>query len=196
MDEEELARTLIDAARESISEEEAEPGHDPGSDADELDVLIQNEAKRVRVEFRTVTDAADRRRLQQWYEQLDHWMGVLHAINTMPDAQEAADLKRTLRGKAIDTIRKRRHSAEAQQRYQQEAEARRRQEKERRSIGAAHRRIRDEIELLLRNYTKANDYKIQSLLDKWRRSGDPSFDHGIVARLEAARKRRGGGYAV
>lgn len=191
MDEEELARSLIDAARESIHEEEAAPAAPEAIDeSDELDSLIHTEARRVRAEFRTVTDAADRHRLQERYTQLDRWMAALKAIDNMQDQTAAEELKRALREAALETLRKWRREAEARQRQHLDDEAKRRHA-EHAGTDAGTRRIRDEIETLLKHYTKANDYKIQSLVDKWRRSGDPSFDPSITARLQTARKRKG-----
>lgn len=163
------------------------------NEADELETLIQNEARRVQAEFRTVTDSADRHRLQKRYTQLDRWMGVLNAIDAMPDAEEAATLKRALRSTAMETLRRWRNEGVLQQRHHHDLEARRRQirDREQGTRAGENRRIRQEIEQLLRNYTKSNDSRIEALVNKWRRSGDPSYDPGVMSRLQAARKKKG-----
>lgn len=190
MDEEELAKSLIDAAREAIREEErvATP-IEPLVDTDDLEVLIRSEARQVQSEFRSITDPAERRRFQERYAQLDRWMGALQGIEAMPDRAGAAELKQALRGTVTETVQKWRRERDARRRQQLESDAARKH-KENAGAGPAIRRIRDEIELLLKNYTKANDYKIQSLVDKWRRTGDPGFDPSIMARLQSARKHR------
>lgn len=196
MDEEELAKSLIDAARESIQEEE-EGDHVASADwfdeSTELDALIRNEAQRVRGDFTMATDAADRHQLQKEYQTLDQWMGELKQIQAMSDRERAEELKKDLRATVLDEFRKWRSKGAARKRREQELEAKRKElrEKEKAGAGAAgHRRIKDEIELLLKNYSPANEQKIEALIDKWRRSGDPSYDPGINLRLRNARKKR------
>lgn len=41
------------------------------------------------------------------------------------------------------------------------------------------KRVKAELTYLLNNYMPSYDAKIQSLIDDWRRSGDPSYDPGI-----------------
>lgn len=191
MDEEELAKSLIDAAKSSIRDEEVNTPATPTlcEDADDLDRLIHDEAKRIQAEFRITTDAADRHRLHKRYSRLDSWMAVLKAIDTMEPVDRAV-LKQSLWDRAQETVSRWRREQDGRRRQQIESDAQRKHRREGHADSAATRRMRDEIELLLRNYTRANDYKIQSLLDKWRRSGDPSFDPSIATRLQMARKRR------
>ncbi|MDK1020761.1 MAG: hypothetical protein QGD90_03895 [Candidatus Hydrogenedentes bacterium] len=44
------------------------------------------------------------------------------------------------------------------------------------------KRIREELNYLLNNYTPSNDNKIEMLIDEWRRSGDPSYDPAVKLR--------------
>lgn len=190
-EEEELAKSLIEAAREAIHEEEAPSAPAPPNETDELDALIRNEAKHVQTAFRTVTDAADRHRLQRQYNELDHWLTVLKAIDAMPDPHEAAEMKRALRGPAMETLRKWHNEDVVQQRVHEEQEAKRRKLLDG-GVAMANRRIRNELEMLLNNYTKSNDSKIESLLNRWRRSGDPAYDPGMHQRLANARRKKRG----
>lgn len=198
MDEEELAKSLIEAAKETIEEEEERGDDAPGraewfDETAALDALIRNEAKRVRGDFTMATDSSDRRTLQKEYETLDRWMGELKQIEALEDEQRAEELKRELRAVVLDEFRKWRNTGAARRRRQQETEAKRKELREKQKAGAGaagHRRIKDEIELLLKNYSPANESKIETLIDKWRRSGDPSYDPSINLRLRNARKKK------
>lgn len=44
------------------------------------------------------------------------------------------------------------------------------------------KRIREELNYLLNNYTPSNDNKIEMLIDEWRRRGDPSYDPAVKLR--------------
>ena len=48
----------------------------------------------------------------------------------------------------------------------------------------------DEIEYLLKNYTPSNEHKIETLIDRWRTSGDPQYDPSVKLRLRQARKKK------
>lgn len=199
MDEEELAKSLIDAARESIEEtieeEEAEETGevDPYDESAELGALIRNEAQKVRGDFTMATDHADRHRLQKRYELLDRWMGEFNETQSMSDPGEAEERARELRAVVLDEFRKWRSKGAQRRRRLKELEAQRKAVREKAKAGggnAGHRRIKDEIELLLKNYSPANEQKIEALIDKWRRSGDPSYDPTINLRLRNARKKK------
>lgn len=49
-------------------------------------------------------------------------------------------------------------------------------------------RIKSELTYLLNNYLPAYDNRIQTLIDEWRRSGDPSYDPAIRIKLRRARQ--------
>ena len=53
-----------------------------------------------------------------------------------------------------------------------------------------HKRIKAEIDYLIKSYTPTNDHKIDALIDKWRRSGDPSYDPMIKVRFRNAKKKK------
>ena len=196
MDEEDLVKSLIEAARESIDEEEREESSEGAEWFDEtaaLDALIRNEAQRVRGEFTMATDSADRHTLQKEYAALDRWMGELRQIEAMTNRERAEELKRELRVVILDEFRKWRSTGAMRRRRQKEFEAKRKQQREKEKAGAGaagHRRIKDEIELLIKSYSPANEQRIEALIDKWRRSGDPSYDPSISLKLRNARKKR------
>lgn len=193
MDEQELAKSLIEAAKESIEEEAEETSTEWFDESAELGALIRNEAIRVRGDFTMATDSADRHQLQKEYEALDRWMGELKQIEALPDEEQAEELTRELRSAVLDEFRKWRSKGAARKRQQQELEAKRKELREKAKAGAGaatHRRLKDEIELLIKNYSPANEQQIETLIDKWRRSGDPSYDPSINLRLRNARKKR------
>ena len=49
-------------------------------------------------------------------------------------------------------------------------------------------KVKSEILYLLNNYTPTNDARIEGLIDKWRISGDPSYDPAIKIKLRNARR--------
>lgn len=64
-------------------------------------------------------------------------------------------------------------------------------EKQRAGVGAnSHKRIKAEIDYLIKNYSPTNDHKIDTLIDKWRRSGDPSYDPMIKVHFRNAKKKK------
>ena len=53
---------------------------------------------------------------------------------------------------------------------------------------AKAQRVKNELNYLLNNYLPSYDMRIEQLIDEWRRSGDPSYDPAIRARLRRARQ--------
>ena len=54
---------------------------------------------------------------------------------------------------------------------------------------ARQSRISAEIEYLINNYAPSNDYRIEHLIDQWRRSGDPGYDPNIKIKHRNARQK-------
>lgn len=52
--------------------------------------------------------------------------------------------------------------------------------------GATHARIAGELEYLINNYTPSNNRRIEELIEKWRKSGDPEYDVGVRVRYRRA----------
>ena len=80
-------------------------------------------------------------------------------------------------------------------RFQEEVEKGRKRIVEKAAAGAGantQKRIRDELNYLIDHYTPSNDNKIEVLIDKWRRSGDPAYDPMIKIRYRNARKKKSG----
>lgn len=50
------------------------------------------------------------------------------------------------------------------------------------------KKVKAELNYLLNNYLPRYDAQIETLIDEWRRTGDPSYDPGIKVRLRQARR--------
>lgn len=50
-------------------------------------------------------------------------------------------------------------------------------------------RAKAELTYLINNYLPTYDMRIETLIDEWRRSGDPSYDPGIRVQLRKARQK-------
>ena len=137
------------------------------------------EAKRVAEKFAACTDPDERPRLQRRYVSIDVQLGDLK--------KEEERLEREGPHAIIaDTEEAPRNASEAHERHLENIEKERKRLMERQKAGAsdaAHNRIRAELEYLLKNYNPANDGKIATLIDKWRTSGDPSYDPAIKLRF-------------
>ncbi len=171
----------------------AEPDPFEGAEGiEDLIHLMRNEAKRINTDFVSTADSAERRRLRDRYAKLDGWLTEfqrLSALNT-PEALEQRDAVRTL---ALEQMRNWRLGGAAMRSRVNDINTGHKHLQERAKAGAGaatSKRIKDEIEYLLKNYTPSNEAKIETLIDKWRRSGDPSYDPGVKVRLRNARKKK------
>lgn len=170
-----------------------EPNPFEGIDGlEDLVHLMRSEAKRINTDFVSTADSAERRRLRDRYAKLDGWLTEfqrLSALNT-PEAVEQRDAVRVL---ALEQMRNWRQGGAAQRSRVKDIDTghKRLQDTAKAGAGAATaKRIKDEIEYLLKNYTPSNEAKIETLIDKWRRSGDPSYDPGVRVRLRNARRKK------
>ncbi len=50
-------------------------------------------------------------------------------------------------------------------------------------------KVKGELHYLINNYLPANDARINTLIDKWRTSGDPAYDPAIKIELRKARQK-------
>ncbi len=193
MNEEELAKSLQEAAKDAIPDEMDAASSDYSfDDSGELGVLIGNAAREIRADYVMATDSGERRNLKQRYDKLDQWLGVFKEIETSADSETVEGLKRKLRAEVLEEFRRWRSKGAAHRQHQKDVDAKRKQlrEKSKAGAGAATQgRLKDEIDLLIRNYTPANEQKIEALIDRWRRSGDPSYDPSVNIRLRNARKK-------
>lgn len=185
-----------DELRNALQRENMESGipePEPIEDSDDLARLIRRTAKEIAAQFPGATGAGERYRLQERYKLLDRWLTELHEAESLGDAEYGA-AKNKLRPVVLDELRKWKLGGGEEHRSRlQEIETGRKRLVERAKGGAlqsAHKRIRDELEYLLKNYAPSNEYKIETLIDKWRTSGDPGYDPGIRLRLRNARRKK------
>ncbi len=189
MDPEDLRQKLIqeNAKPEPVAEEP-----DPFEGVDDLAHLMRNEAKRINAEFVSTADSAERRRLRDRYAKLDGWLTEFERLSKL-DTPEAVAQRDAVRALALEQMRNWRLGGTAQRSRVRDINTGHKHLQERAKPGAGAatgKRIKDEIEYLLKNYTPSNEAKIETLIDKWRRSGDPSYDPGIKVRLRNARRKK------
>jgi hypothetical protein len=189
MDPEDLRKALI---QENAKPDPPAGEADPFEGVDDLVHLMRNEAKRINAEFVSTADSSERRRLSTRYAKLDAWLTQLTRLEA-ENTPEAAAERDALRALALENMRNWRQGGSAQRSRVRDIDQGHKHLKERAKPGAGAatgKRIRDEIEYLLKNYTPSNEAKIETLIDKWRRSGDPGYDPGIKTRLRNARKKK------
>jgi hypothetical protein len=185
----------FDKLREELIEEnkdDSEFAVDVPEIGDDLEHHIRIQAKKIAARFTDATDTGERRRLEDRYKQLDTWLKQLSDIDRQPEEEREA-AREKLRATMLDEFRRWEIGGSLRVSREQQIEMGRKHVVERARPGAAsraHKRIKDEIEYLLRNYTDANEAKIEALIDKWRRSGDPSYDPSIKVRLRSARRKK------
>lgn len=190
MDPDDLRQKLIqqNATPEPVYEE---PDFPEG--VDDLAHLMRNEAKRINSEFVSTADSAERRRLRDRYTKLDSWLTEFERLSKL-ETPEAVSRRDTLRAHALEQMRNWRQGGTAQRARISDINMGHKHLQERAKPGAGAatgKRIKDEIEYLLKNYTPSNEAKIETLIDKWRRSGDPSYDPSVKVRLRNARRKKG-----
>jgi hypothetical protein len=169
------------------------PKQDDIDETDDLARLIRTQAEKITARFTEATDTGERNRLRDRYGKLDRWMGELKQIDALPEA-ERESRRVTLRAIMLEELSKWNLGGAQQRARIDEIETGRKHLVERARAGAlthAHKRLRDEIHYLIKHYTPSNDYKIETLIDKWRTSGDPAYDPGIKMQLRRARRRKG-----
>lgn len=157
MDEESLAKSFLNDPSRKSSEENR---------VDEL----QREAAKIAQQFPTVTEPEERAKLEKRYAELDQEIGKAKKEVVRAAAYTNKEKEAELNG------------AEKYEAHLEGIEKGRKHLVEKARPGAGgntHRRIKDELNYLLKNYAPANDWKIETLIDKWRTSGDPSYDPSI-----------------
>lgn len=169
MDEEQLRQSLL---RQKLAEEFPE-------EARRQELLA--EAKGIRERFPACTDPDEKRRLMERYTAIDRELEELKRAEYQSEGYTARSRRRKTKGEI-----------ERERRYEQIEKGRRRVvERGKAGAGAnTFQRIKSELNYLLNNYTPANDHKIETLIDKWRTSGDPSYDPSVKIRLRNARARK------
>jgi hypothetical protein len=100
------------------------------------------------------------------------------------------DYKQQLRQQARRTVGTQKHDLTSQSQYRTDVDkglAELRRVSAEGGDGKAQR-VKNELNYLLNNYLPSYDMRIEQLIDEWRRSGDPSYDPAIRARLRRARQ--------
>jgi len=189
MDPEDLRKALLD---ENAKPDPPASGLPPLDDTGDLAFLMRNEATRLNTAFVSTADSAERRRVRDRYTKLDQWLTAWQRLETL-DTPEAAAERDAIRATALEQMRNWRQGGEAQRARIRDIDTGHKQLKERAKAGAGAataKRIKDEIEYLLKNYTPSNEHKIEALIDKWRTSGDPGYDPTVRIRLRNARRKK------
>ncbi len=120
-------------------------------------------------------------------------LAYLASLGTMQVAGERAARCKQLDEEAEALIEKARRITGGGGTFQEEVEKGRKKVVEKAAPGAGantQKRFRDELNYLLDNYSPSNDNKIETLIDKWRRSGDPSYDPAIKLQYRKVRKKK------
>lgn len=187
MDEDRLRKTLQE---ESLSTPSDQPEGCPNAQA--LKDMLMREAIEVQADFRHSTNTGQRNRLQRRYAAIDADLGRLKNIDKLPP-EEQLELRQRIyldfqqRGRIVRT------SFDARQKELESVEKGRRRVVDRGRAGAfenTYNRIKSELNYLLKNYNPSYDGRIETLIDQWRTSGDPSYDPSIKLKLRQARRKK------
>ena len=161
-------------------------------DADDLGQHIRIQLGKLTGRLTEATDTGERNRIIDRQKLAARWLAELRNINLMPEAARESR-RQQLRAVVLEELSKWNLGGEKHRQREAQIELGHKHVQERAKPGAlthAHKRIKDEIEYLLKNYTPSNDYKIETLIDKWRTSGDPGYDPSIKLRLRQARRKK------
>lgn len=192
MNPEDLRKSLI----EEVKNKEAEA--DIALEKEEelkLRFRVIEEARKVQIRWRGIAPGAERRKLKEIYEAMDVLVTAMKDAAELEDSDESKGRRKKLTKKAgglIETARKLTGRPES---LNETIEKGRRNVVESSAAGAGantQKRIRDELNYLIDHYSPSNDNKIETLIDKWRRSGDPDYDPAIRLRFRKARKKKSG----
>ncbi len=187
MDPDELRKSMIQDVKQAATEAEQRV-----ETARFLDPLT-DQAASVHTRYRTTTDGRERRRLDDIYKAIDLLIGKIKQLDTMEDPAKRAARSKVLDEEATKLIETARKLVGSGGTAEEQIEKGRRRVVEKATPGAGantQKRFRDELNYLLNNYAPSNDNKIETLIDKWRRSGDPSYDPAIKVRFRNVRKKK------
>lgn len=171
MDEKDLRNTLISEVVEELATPE-----------ERRDKLLE-EAAQIREAFPHTSDPGEKQRMELRYREIDKELEFLKRVMHPDGKGEAYDRDSSGRGSSVFN----------QAKYDEKVARgfKRVQEKHKMGYGEnAFGRIKSELNYLINNYTSANDAKIEQLIDKWRRSGDPAYDPSINIRYRSVRKKK------
>lgn len=187
MDADELRKSLIQETKQAAADGEEKV------DASQLLERLRDRATVVRAQFRAINQGPERRKLDETYQAIDRLMSELKLAAALEDANERAARSKDLEKQADQLIDSARKITGRASTFREKVEKGRKGVVEKVAPGAGantHKRIRAELNYLLNNYTSSNDNKIEMLIDKWRTSGDPSYDPAIKLRYRNVRKKK------
>ena len=124
---------------------------------------------------------------------MDRLIGRIKVVAAIEDAGEQAARSKEVEEQGNALIERARKITGRGDTFREQVEKGRRKVVDKAAPGAGantQKRIRDELNYLLNSYSPSNDYKIETLIDKWRRSGDPSYDPAIKLRYRNVRKKK------
>ena len=190
MDAKELRRSMIREVKESASAEEVQERE--AETSWNVERLLR-EARSVSARFRAIQQSPERRKLQEIYEDISRLVDEMRQPVESADAGEEKERQSKFGKRTADLIEEARKITRRAETLDEKVEKGRKRLVEKAAAGTGkdtYRRIRDELNYLLDHYTRSNDTKIEILLDKWRRSGDPSYDPAIKIRYRNVRKNK------
>ena len=187
MDPDELRKSMIQEVKRSAAQAEQQV------QVSRLLDRLKDQAITVRARFRAINHGPERRKLDEIYQAMDRLIGQIKVIAAIEDAGEHAARSKEVEEQGNALIERARKITGRGDTSREQVEKGRRKVVERAAPGAGantQKRIRDELNYLLNNYSTYNDNKIEMLIDKWRRSGDPSYDPTIKLRYRNVRKKK------
>ncbi len=187
MDADELRESMIQEVKQAAAEAKDKV------EASRLLDRLRDQATVVRARFRAIHQGPERRKLGEIYQTLDRLIGELELAAALEDAGERAARSQDLEKQADGLIESAKTITGRRDTFREKVEKDRKGVVEKAAPGAGantQKRVREELNHLLNNYTPSNDNKIEMLIDKWRRSGDPSYDPAIKLRYRNVRRKK------
>ncbi len=189
MDADELRKSMVQEVKQEAAKAEERV------EATRLLDRLREQATVVRARFRAIGHGPERRKLDEIYRGLDGLIGKLKLAAANDGTGEGTARHQDLEEQAAKLLDLAKRTTGRGDTFRERVEKGRKKVVEKAEAGAGEntfRRIRQELNHLLNNYTPSNDYKIETLIDKWRRSGDPSYDPAIKLRYRNARRKKAG----
>ena len=189
MDADELRKSMIQEVKQAAAKAEEQV------EVSRLLDRLKDQAISVRARFRAINHGPERRKLDEIYQAMDGLIGRIKVIAAIEDAGEREARFREVEDRANALIERARKITGRGDTFREEVEKGRRKVVDKAAPGAGantQKRIRDELNYLLNNNSPSNDNKIEMLMDKWRRSGDPSYDPAIKLRYRNVRRKKAG----
>lgn len=153
---------------------------------------LMDEARGIQGRVKGGAPDASKQVLARHYAEIDRDLGRLKGADLSGAVPETNATIAEVRA-GIEARRKGPHvSPSKREEAEADIERGRRHLLDRASAGAGdatHKRIREEIDYLMAHYSASNDNRIDQLIDKWRRSGDPSYSPEVRNRFRVLQKK-------